>query len=207
MPDYSSPYEHHRMALLRSTIPPGRGLAVDLGCNDGTVTELLVEKGYDAVGIDIDAEAIRSGLKLYPSLDLRLGSESDTAQLAPRAMTLCLELVEHLLPEAQAKLLQSIATATSPGGRLVLSTPGRYSAYSIYERIRRPGQSYNWWDPTHVGILSWRQLRRMLQDAGFTVERLTGYHYLPQRLTTPFGSDFRPLARVGFDLIVTAVRG
>lgn len=206
MPDYESAYEQHRMAVLRSTIPAGEGLAVDVGCNDGTVTNLLVDKGYDAVGIDIDADVIDRGRTRFPSLDLRHDSASVAASLAPRGLTLCVELLEHLLPDAQVELLRSIASATAPGGRLVLSTPGRYSAFSLYERLRRPGKHYDWWDPTHVGVVSWKRLRGMLFDTGFTVERLTGYHYLPQGIVTPFASDIRPLARMGFDLIVTAVR-
>lgn len=194
------------MAVLRSKIPRGQGLAVDVGCNDGTVTALLVEKGYEAVGIDLDPEAIRRGRALNPSLDLREGSEASAAALAPRVLTLCLELIEHLRPDAQRALLQSIAAATPTGGRLVLSTPGRYSAFSIYERLRRPRRSYDWWDPTHVGVLSWRTLRRLLDEAGFEVEGLTGFHFLPEALATPFGSDKRLIARLGFDLIVTAAR-
>lgn len=206
MPDYDSSYERHRMALLASTIPAGSGLAVDVGCNDGTVTNLLVEKGYDAIGIDIDAGAIERGRALYPSLDLRHGSESDAAALSPRALTLCVELLEHLQPDAQLRFLQSIAAATAPGGRLVLSTPGRFSLFSIYERLRGPGRHYDWWDPTHLGVVSWRRLRAMLKEARFGIEHVTGYHYLPESIVTPFGCHWGPVARMGFDLVVTAVR-
>lgn len=205
-PDYASPYEQHRKILLQAIIPVGRGLAVDVGCNDGTITHLLLHKGYDAVGIDIDPEVIERGRKLYPALDLRHGSDQVAAVLSPRTLTLCLELIEHLTPSAQLALLESIAVATPAGGRIIISTPGRYSAYSMYERLRTPGRRYDWWDASHIGVLSWRRLRRMLIEAGFEVEYLMGYHYLPQRIATPFGSDFGPLARMGFDLIVTAIR-
>jgi 2-polyprenyl-3-methyl-5-hydroxy-6-metoxy-1,4-benzoquinol methylase len=209
MPDYCDPYEVARLGVLRSKIPAGTGRAVDLGCNDGTVTQMLADKGYDAIGVDLDADKVASGRRARPHLDLRQGSALETASLGPRRLTTCLELIEHLEPPSQAQLLASIAEATPAGGRLVLSTPGRYSLYGTYERARllvRGRRAYDWWDPTHVGVMSWRRLRRHLAEAGFVVDSLTGYHYLPPRLAPHFAVDRRPLARMGFDLIVVATR-
>lgn len=206
MPDYESPYERYRLALVRSVVPPGQGLAVDIGCHEGLFTQVLTDKGYRAVGIDIDADALTRGRARHPGLDLRDGRAMDAGALAPRALTLCLEVIEHLTPPEQAELLRSTAASTPAGGRLVLSTPGRYSLMSVYERLRHRDRPYDWWDPTHIGVRSWRQLRRLILEAGFEIESLVGYHYLPLRASRPLTSRRRPWSRMGFDLIVTGVR-
>lgn len=209
VPDYSEAYERGRLALLDQVIPFGRGLAVDLGCNDGTTTELLRSHGYEAVGVDLDPAAVAKAKARRPSLNVRVGSALDTDDLQGRDLTLCLELLEHFAPADQRQLVESIARNTRPGGFLVLSTPGRYSLYSLYERVRkgpRAWSSYDWWDPTHAAVVSGRRLRRLLTDAAFEVLSLTGYHYLPLRLSPPIARRDRLLAPMGFDLVVVARR-
>ncbi len=209
MPDYGALYEQRRLAVLERVLPRGPGLAVDIGCNDGTITDLLREHGYRAVGFDIDSDMVRQARLKHPDLDIRQGSAEHAEEVGNRDLTLCLEVIEHLPGDSQGELLRSIARATRPGGNLVLSTPGRYSLVSSYERARRALRgtwAYNWWDPTHVGVLSWRRLRRLIQESGFTVQRLVGFHYLPPRVTAPFALENPFLARLGFDLIVLASR-
>lgn len=209
MPDYRSLYEQNRLVLLDSLIPHGRGLAVDVGCNEGNFTGLLVRHGYQAVGLDLDAEAVARGTRANPGLDLRVGGCQDTEGLGPRGLTLCLEVLEHLDACGQESMLASLARATPPGGLLLISTPGRHSLVSLYERARllaRGERHYDWWDPSHIRVLSWRRLRRLLKRHGFTVLRLTGFHYLPLRLRPPTATENRWLAPMGFDLIVVAQR-
>jgi 2-polyprenyl-3-methyl-5-hydroxy-6-metoxy-1,4-benzoquinol methylase len=209
MPQRDSVYEQARLRLLDRLIPEGTGLAVDIGCHDGTLTRLLRGHGYTAVGFDIDEDVVVRAANFQPGLDLRVGSVAEANRLGPRQLTLCLEVIEHLDYSEQADFVQAMADGTAPGGCLVISTPGRNSLYSTYERLRwrvAGRSSYDWWDPTHVGVMSSRRLDRLLGRAGFQPRRFAGFHYLPERLCTPFGITRGPLARMGFDLIAVCVR-
>jgi 2-polyprenyl-3-methyl-5-hydroxy-6-metoxy-1,4-benzoquinol methylase len=206
VPNYSSRYETERHRLLSGLIPRGDGLAADIGCNDGAYTELLSDAGYRAVGFDIDDDVLERARVAHPALDFRKGSAADAKDLGARRATVCLEVVEHLTASAQAALLADISEATAPGGWLLISTPGRHSAMSVYERARsRSWRQYDWWDSTHVNVVSARRFRALVTSAGFDIERFIGYYYLPEQRARPASFE-GPLARLGFDLVVLARR-
>jgi 2-polyprenyl-3-methyl-5-hydroxy-6-metoxy-1,4-benzoquinol methylase len=206
VPDYDSPYERQRERLLRAMLPTGEGTAVDIGCNDGRFTALLSEAGYDpVVGYDTDERVLELAKAAHPSIDFRLGHEDFS--ITGRALTVALELIEHIPPAAQLGFLRSIRTATAPGGLLFLSTPGRYSILATYERLRQfkkyRVEAYTWWDSTHVGVLSYSRLRRLLDASGFAVQRRAGFCFAPPHRFRPRAAH-GPLGRAGFDLIVVA---
>lgn len=206
MPEYESSYERRRLDLLREVIPPGPGRALDVGCNEGAVALLLKELGWTVMGIDPDAAAIEKGRRIHPDLDLRTGTLDDLPDYGSWDLITCLEVVEHLQPAAAPAALAALAGHLGPGGRLVLSTPGRWSLVSVVERLRsRSFSGYDWWDATHVNVVSARRLRRQVETAGLRVVELVGFHLLPQRFAAPFPVR-GPLARACFDLIVVARR-
>lgn len=208
MPDYHSAYDRKRLQVIDRVLPHGAGPAADIGCSNGTITGMIASHGYDVVGYDIDGSAVTEARRLRPDLQFRCGSAAEAAEVGSRSLTVCVEVIEHLPFEAQAEFLAAVSDSTRPGGSLVLSTPGRYSALSLLQRGRRlhRHREYDWWDPTHVGILSFRRLRRLLETTGFTPRTWTGYCYLPPRVCPPFSVDQHPVNRLGFDLLVVAVR-
>lgn len=207
MPDYSSVYERRRLDFVAELIPEGSGLAVDVGCNEGVTTGLLARAGYSAVGLDVDEEAIRRGQSTRPHLDLRAASLHN-AGLSGAALVLCLEVLEHLDATSQRLLLADVRKSLRPGGIVIMSTPGRWSALSMYERLRRGPmwwRFYDWWDPTHLRVLSFRAFRRLLRDAGFRIERFVGFGYPPHRFRHT-AIRRGPFKRAGFDMVVVATR-
>lgn len=166
-------------------------------------------RGFRVVGYDLDEDALGRARRRHPDLTFCTGSAKEALQVADRDLTVCLEVIEHLPGKAQASFLKAIADGTRQGGRLVLSTPGRHSVLSLYERARgsrRRESSYDWWDPTHVGVTSWRRLSRLLREAGFEPLELVGFGYLPRGVVAPFPISWPPVARCGFDLMTVALR-
>lgn len=90
-----------------------------------------------------------------------------------------------------------------------MSTPGRNSLLSLYERGRgrlRGETAYDWWDRTHVGVMSCRRLEALLHESGFEPLQRIGFGFLPGRLHAPFALSQSPLSRMGFDLVIVAAR-
>lgn len=165
-------------SLLRDILPDGE-IAIDLGIGGGRITDVLQERGFQVYGCDIDpthAEAARARGIRADAEDVLAWEPSEPADVIT-----CMELIEHLTPDRHPLLLNRMRQWLVPGGTAIVSTPQRRSIVASVERayvaLRR--QPYNWWDPTHVGIRTRRQLRRIFKDAGFTIERVVGLHLMP----------------------------
>ncbi len=209
MPEYDRTYEQRRLALVERLLPAGTGRALDIGCNDGTTTALLAAKGYEAIGVDVDEEVVERARQAHPGIEFEVGTVEDVPADDRFDLVTCLEVIEHLTPGQQDGMLGFIRSRLTSSGTLVLSTPGRYSFFSAIDRSLRRVRGmgpYDWWDPTHRTVLSWRGLHRALERHGFQVEQLVGFHYLPRKVAAPISIARPPLNRAGFDLIVRCRR-
>lgn len=80
---------------LRRHIPTGTGkLAVDLGCGFGRLTPLLVECGWQAIGIDPSPELLVYANQNYPGPEYRIGGLPD---LPLEPATISLLLIQNVL--------------------------------------------------------------------------------------------------------------
>ena len=110
------------------------GLVLDLGCGTGSMTELLAEKGYDMIGVDLSADMLeiamykrsRTGLdSLYLQQDMREFELYGTV----RAIVCVCDSINYL--ESEEDLLEVFRLANNyldPGGIFVfdLNTPYKY---------------------------------------------------------------------------------
>lgn len=136
-------------------------LVVDLGCNDGSFTELLAGKSADAVGIDFP-EVIERAKASRPNLRF-MGAELSTVNFEPESLDaiVALGLIEHVPDDFG--LLQRCRIWLKSGGRLILTTP--LSPEKIIEE-----------DSAHVRFYPPYSLLRLLIMAGFGVRDITIFH-------------------------------
>lgn len=184
---------------------PAGTIAADLGCGDGQRgARMLSAAGCVVHACELSpakAELARS-FATVEVCDVRRWSPPE-----PLDLVLCAELLEHLPAEDQHRLLGRIRGWLRPGGHLILSTPQRNSTVALveraYTRLRRRGD-YDWWDPTHVSVLSRRALERLISASGFSVRRRVGLHVVPELVPVPplhWTVHEGPLGRLGFDLV------
>jgi 2-polyprenyl-3-methyl-5-hydroxy-6-metoxy-1,4-benzoquinol methylase len=165
---------------------------------------MMAQLGLSVVACELDASKaeLASSFGKIDVCDVREWLPPSSLDLI-----LCAELIEHLPARDQARLMLKLRGWLSCGGHLVLSTPQRNSPVALaeraYTRLRRRG-SYNWWDPTHVSVLSRRKLERLFIESGFTIRRRVGLHLMPEFL--PFSAlhwtvHEGHLGNFGFDLV------
>ena len=137
---------------------------LDVGANAGFMVEAAREKGFESVGVEVDATSVAYAREHYPSNTFFHGSVEDYAREAEGAgfdAVYCSEVIEHV---ADANtFVAAIAALTGPGGLLYLTTP------DIGHR-RRPRDLASWdafCPPSHCLYFTEASLRRLLEKHDF----------------------------------------
>jgi SAM-dependent methyltransferase len=151
------------IAVIRRLLPGARRI-VDVGCGRGGFIAACRRDLGDATGFDNEAAAARicraQGLPFVQGDGEHLPFRDGSLDVV-RAK----EIIEHL--QDPLPMLRDIARALQPAGLFLSHTPSHFS--TVY-----PVNNF-WDDYTHVRPYSKFGLRRLLEDAGFTVESIRGY--------------------------------
>lgn len=160
---------------------PAKGRLLDVGCGDGSVLMLAESKGWEAVGVDVDPDAVaharRRGLTAHSG---RLADQ----RFAEAAFDLV--LMNHVIEHVHDPLgtLKEIRRILRPDGQLVVTTPNADSWGH-----RHFGRHWRELDPPrHLWIFNARALAVLAKRAGFTrgvassTLRVTPYLFIHSRI-------------------------
>jgi SAM-dependent methyltransferase len=145
---------------------------LDVACGAGFGLEMLRAAGANAVGIDLDFDALCQGSQ----------AQADATRLplsdASMDVVASFETIEHV-PDARA-LVVELRRVLRPGGALVLSTPNR--AFGPSERHLT--------NPFHIQEFTAPELRTLLGEAFDTVQLygqrpIAGYRFVPYLMVHP----------------------
>ncbi len=157
-------------------LAPERGRVLDVGCSKGHFLEAAQERGWQAVGVELNPRAVEAAKAR--GLDARLGDLASQA-FEPESFHLVtlFDVLEHV-PDPRA-LLAECRRVLRPGGLLVVTTP---DVGGLVPRL-------TWWlfgvalgawghptPPGHLVEFSRRTLRQALAAAGFQVIRQRSEH-------------------------------
>ena len=143
--------------------------AFDLGCGNGSFSNLLSELGFTVVGVDPSATEIAIASQHFPHLEFHQGSAyDDLARMYGQfPLVVSLEVVEHCYDPR--KFAQTLWQLVETGGIAIVSTP--YHGYVKNLALAIAGK---WddhlnplWDGGHIKFFSPRTLTMLLTDAGF----------------------------------------
>lgn len=153
---------------LRELAQRHKGLLIDVGCGNGDKLRLAEQLGWTAVGIEMDALAVRTakqkGLSVehggYELLD-RYRSQADCV--------VCSHVLEHVHQPVQ--LLQMLIAAVKPSGVVLLSAPNAASFLR-----RHYGKSWRGLEaPRHLAIPSAPWLVEWLGAQGMQCLQVPSY--------------------------------
>jgi 2-polyprenyl-3-methyl-5-hydroxy-6-metoxy-1,4-benzoquinol methylase len=149
-----------RLKRLKSFISQGRFL--DIGCNVGYAVEAARLEGFDATGIEIDADSVRYACEHFPHNRYHVSKIADFTPDKAFDLVHTTEVIEHV-PDPQS-FVRHLARLVTPGGYLYLTTPDA-------GHFRRPGHFVEWKEvkpPEHVIWQTKKSLRIALTQHGFT---------------------------------------
>ena len=140
---------------------PGGDL-LDIGCGFGLFVYAAQARGYRAVGIDLDADALCVGRDTM-ALDLReLPIEAIRSQPASYDMITAWQGMEHV--RAPRSSVDAVAVALRPGGVFAGAVPNIGGVFAKLTGKR-------WYllvPPEHLNYFDESSLRRMLHECGFS---------------------------------------
>jgi SAM-dependent methyltransferase len=155
-----------------------RPLTIDAGCGNGGFAIYAARVGHEVLGVsdsereltdaDRRAQMMGVGHVRFVAQDLRKVNGFDREGMLYDNV-ICLEVIEHVLDDVG--LLRSLAACTRVGGRLLLTTPTADHS-PLYRETPHPSEIE---DGYHVRYgYSVDRLRRVVEEAGFTVQGVEG---------------------------------
>jgi 2-polyprenyl-3-methyl-5-hydroxy-6-metoxy-1,4-benzoquinol methylase len=166
MPEVSSELEELRRTFLISQLHPGVRV-LDVGCGEGWFTAALAERGFEVVGVDVAAEAVRRARARYPGLAFSVCGE-DSLPFGDGSFDVAWlgEVLEHV--RDGLGLLGEVARVIGPGGLLVGSTPdhGRRTRLRL-GLSRRAFESHFEPRADHLRFFTRNTLRALLAAEGY----------------------------------------
>lgn len=142
------------------------GRLLEVGSGLGHLVGQL-EDSFETYGMDLNHWAVKQSKPVIHKTSL----ETASAQELPYAdgafdVVIIKHIVEHL-PDP-AKALNEIGRVLQPGGILILATPNLGSLLKPWKGPRWIGYQ----DPTHISLKEPEEWLRLIQEAGFSFERV-----------------------------------
>jgi SAM-dependent methyltransferase len=147
---------------------PRRGAALDVGCAAGFCMAAMRELGFEAHGVEVSGTIARHAVERLGFDTVHVGTlESAPYEEGTFGLITMWDVIEHV-PEPTA-LLSRARELLAPDGLLVVETQNIDSAFA--RALGRRWHHYK--HAEHIYHFTPRSLRRLLETAGFTVERMT----------------------------------
>lgn len=160
--DNSLWFQHRNRCLEEIiTIFPPAGTIFDIGGGNGVVSAYLLDKGYDCCLIEPNPTGALNARNRGLS-NVICGTSSDLKPFSPTIPAIGLfDVLEHI--EDDKLFLSELHDLLKDGGRLYLTVPAHKWLWS---RADKRAKHYRRYSP--------KKLRRVLEQAGFEIEYLTG---------------------------------
>jgi len=167
---------------------PALGLApganvLDAPCGgSAALTLALIEKGFHAIGADVDPEAATRLGNAFSKVDLNVALPWPNQSFEAIFST---EGIEHL--ENHFSFLREMSRVLKPGGILVLTTPNitalrsrvRFFGSGFFGRDARPLNESSRHPLHHIGLATFPELRYELHMSGFRLVHVRHTHIKP----------------------------
>jgi SAM-dependent methyltransferase len=152
-----------RVELMARHLASGTPRYLDVGCSTGFVVEAARDRGWDAVGLDLNPSAVEFGRSR--GLDLRAAALEDAAfEPASFDAVSLFDVLEHLLDPVQT--LRASLRLLRPRGIIFLYVPN----YDSASRLLMGKDAHFIWPTHHLNYYTPVTLRDLLTREGLSTE-------------------------------------
>jgi SAM-dependent methyltransferase len=169
--------EQHHLARYRWAIRQlvgVQGVILDIACGAGYGSQMLADQGgRTIIGVDTSPEAVGAAAANYgaPNVSFRVGNAEDLSWIESRSVdaVVSFETIEHL--HRPRRFLAEARRVLKTDGALLISTPNRLLASTLYPLRRRPNNPFHVFEYTATGF-------RQDLEHFFSVEQMGGQGYV-----------------------------
>jgi SAM-dependent methyltransferase len=155
---------------LSRFVPNGRVL--DIGCATGLLVKRLIDRGYDALGIELNARSAEYGRRTF-GIDIR-NQPLEACAFEPQSFDgiFLTDVLEHT--RSPLDFLREVHRILRPGGCAVITFPDIRSVESHYLKMLATLLRRDWiWNTCHIPLHTWEFTRptasALFGSAGFEV--------------------------------------
>lgn len=189
-------------AVAQRLRPGDRAIEVGIGC--GIFSRYLASLKVEVTAVDINP-AFVEGVSGISGINAVLADATHDLGLGEHNLALLTEVLEHVPRDRSLAMLKSLHATLRQDGRLILTTPQRYSTMELMARLLKlppvlalARRLYGAADELgHINLLTSAQLRQQLAAAGFEIESEARFgFYLPVIAEFGGSAGWRLLQRV-----------
>jgi SAM-dependent methyltransferase len=169
---------HLNLPALLALLPPPGELTLDVGCGEGRVARALKELGHHVIGIESSPALASAAQEADPSFEVHV-ADAVAMPLPANRVDLAIASLSLMNMDDMPGVVGEIARVTRPQGRFCFSVlhpinslgdagAGYFETVRYTEQLEQDGARMTLHD-THRPLGSYFAV---LQDAGFTVERV-----------------------------------
>lgn len=188
--NYSTNQKDHIHAYLENPVigflnPEKNKKILDVGCGNGWLTNVLIDQGYDAYGIDSSSKGIQIANQKSPGRFFlhNVEGQSLPAEICdiPFDTILSTEVIEHIYSPQSFLAFCRKALEKNGGGELILSTPyhGYWKNLALAITGKMDAHFTALWEGGHIKFFSKKTLSQALNKAGFEVVAFKGCGRFP----------------------------
>lgn len=158
-------FGRERVEIMARHLHASRPRLLDVGCSTGFVVEAARDRGWEAIGLDLNPSAVEYGRSR--GLDLRNVALDDAGFPPATFDAVCLfDVLEHLLDPVRT--LRACTSLLEPGGILFLYVPN----YDSASRLLMAKDAHFIWPTHHLNYYTPTTIGDLLAREGLTTEYL-----------------------------------
>ncbi|MBA7642713.1 Ubiquinone biosynthesis O-methyltransferase [subsurface metagenome] len=112
--------------------------ALDAGCGIGGYTDILIQKGYDVVGVDIAGGMVEfCRLKYEGRVALAIADIGCTPfKEISFDLVLCIDTLQYVNHRGRQAIVESLVKLLRPGGTIILDIKNKWCPFFLFKRFK-----------------------------------------------------------------------